>query len=104
MSSSGESVLAHRTPSQASDRPAPSAPFFDEVTVSLPHIPGHRLVISAPGSSSGRKYVRSFRINGEALHEPSITHRQLEQGGHWEIELADSPQEWGSRRAEGARI
>ncbi|KAF8261269.1 glycosyl hydrolase family 92-domain-containing protein [Lactarius quietus] len=53
------------------------------------------LHIIAPGAST-KLYVKSLRINGKEVNEPTIKHSQIAYGGVIEFEMCDTPQAWAS--------
>ena len=70
------------------------SPFFDKVTLDLPGVPTP-LVISSPGAPS-KPYIKSVRVNGQALDSPILKHEDISRGGTIEFEMSATPQAWAS--------
>ncbi|GAP91791.1 putative glycoside hydrolase family 92 protein [Rosellinia necatrix] len=95
----------------ASDEYAVGTPFFEKVTIRLPHgvatggeaagaptAGGEKtLVVAAPGAPR-KRYVRALTIDGERKTSPVITHRELVNARLVFFEMSDTPTEWGSIR------
>lgn len=68
------------------------SPFFDRIELDL--TPKARIVVSAPGASKGKTYVRGVKIDGIPHDDIIITHAQLANGALIEFDMADTPQPW----------
>jgi putative alpha-1,2-mannosidase len=88
------SALGFYPVNPSSDSYVVGTPFFDKVTVDLPGSQ-RRLIIHAPGAAT-KPYVRSMTVNGRRIEVPSLTHRQIVEGGNIVFEMSADPQEWGS--------
>jgi predicted alpha-1,2-mannosidase len=68
-------------------------PQFDQVTLRLPN--GRTLIVSAPGASAGRRYVRAVRWNGKPITASWVRAETLRAGGP--LALSEQPDEgWAS--------
>ena len=72
-----------------SDQYVFGAPFFKEVSVTLPN--GKSLTIKAPKVSDTNRYVRKVLLNGKEYTKLYITHGDLLEGGTLEFEMASKP-------------
>ncbi|HWC36673.1 MAG TPA: GH92 family glycosyl hydrolase [Mycobacteriales bacterium] len=66
-----------------------SLPLFSRVAI------GHRIVISAPGSSALREYVASAQLGGRPLQRVWLSYGDLR--GHLDFTTAVRPSRWGTR-------
>lgn len=71
-----------------------SAPTFPEVEFRLEN--GKIFVISAPGVSPEKRYVKSVRLNGKDYTANYISHDDIISGGVMEFEMTDTPTGWGT--------
>ena len=71
-----------------------SAPTFPEVEFRLEN--GKTFVISAPGVSPEKRYVKSVRLNGKDYTANYISHKDIISGGMMEFEMTDTPTGWGT--------
>jgi len=74
----------------------PGSPFFDVGTPLFPLVKYHlengkTVTIHANGVSAGNKYVRSVRLNGNALKVPIVPFEEIQKGGTLEFEMSDKP-------------
>jgi len=102
------SALGFYPVNSASDEYVIGTPFFERVTLRLLDgvsiggevgLTGRRtkqLVISAPGAPS-RPYVKGVTVDGKALHEPIIRHRELVNARLVHFEMSDTRTTWGSK-------
>lgn len=96
------SALGFYPVNPASDEYVVGAPFFEKVTIRLPAgaatggIGGaeHTLTIVAPGAPA-KPYVRSLKVDGEAVDKPVLHHGQIVTANKIEFEMAETPQAWG---------
>ena len=72
-----------------SDQYVIGAPFFKEVSITLPN--GKSLVIKAPKVSDKNRYVKKFMLNGKEYTKLYLTHSDLLDGGTLEFEMAPKP-------------
>ena len=72
-----------------SDQYVFGAPFFKEVSVSLPN--GNTLTIRAPKVSDKNRYVKKVILNGKDYTKLYITHADLLAGGTLEFDMASKP-------------
>jgi predicted alpha-1,2-mannosidase len=64
-------------------------PKFDEATIKLDI--GKQFRIRAVGTSSGKPYIRSAKLNGVPLHRYWIRHDEIVNGGVLEFEMSAEP-------------
>jgi putative alpha-1,2-mannosidase len=64
-------------------------PRFDDMTVRLPS--GARLHIVAHGTESGSFYVQSVTWNGRPVHDLTLSHSDLVQGGELVFTMSAKP-------------
>lgn len=73
-----------------------SAPTFQRVEFHLEN--GKTFVMSAPGVSGNKRYIKSIKLNGENYTFNYISHSDIMKGGLMEFEMTDVPQSvWGTR-------
>lgn len=71
------------------------SPIFEESRIELG--PGRSFIIRAPGSSDRNRYVRSARLNGQALNRAWLKHDEVIRGGVLELEMGAEPGNWGTK-------
>jgi predicted alpha-1,2-mannosidase len=64
-----------------------TGPLFEKITIQLGG--GKTLVISAPGSSEKKCYVKSVKLNGKLIGNYKLAHADLVNGGFIEYEMTD---------------
>lgn len=64
-------------------------PLFKSIALRLDN--GNTFRISAPALSKENIYIRSARLNGEPYDETYITHEQIMNGAHLELEMTANP-------------
>ncbi len=69
------------------------SPLFERVVFALGD--GGQLELRAPGASAERRYIQSARLDGRQLTAPRLEHADIAGGALLELELADSPGDWG---------
>lgn len=89
----------------ASDEYVVGSPFFEKVNVRFPAgaatggdvsaAKEHDLVITAPGASRGKAFVKGLKVDGVELSRPILKHGQIVTARKIEFEMSDVPQEWG---------
>lgn len=69
------------------------SPLFDQVTIELnpAYYPGKRFTIETVNNSKENKYVQTYTLNGEPLHQPSLSFKDLVKGGHLKMEMGATP-------------
>lgn len=73
-----------------------SAPTFQRVEFHLEN--GKTFVMSAPGVSGSKRYIKSIKLNGQNYTFNYISHSDIMKGGLMEFEMTDVPQSvWGTR-------
>lgn len=73
-----------------------SAPTFQRVEFHLEN--GKTFVMSAPGVSGNKRYIKSIKLNGENYTFNYISHSDIMKGGLMEFEMTDVPHSvWGTR-------
>lgn len=73
-----------------------SAPTFQRVEFRLEN--GKTFVMSAPGVSGSKRYIKSIKLNGQNYTFNYISHSDIMKGGLMEFEMTDVPQSvWGTR-------
>ena len=73
-----------------------SAPTFQRVEFRLEN--GKTFVMSAPGVSGNKRYIKSIKLNRENYTFNYISHSDIMKGGLMEFEMTDVPQSvWGTR-------
>lgn len=71
------------------------SPLFDSATITLGN--GRTFIVSAPGASAGRKYIKSARLNGTEWNKAWFSAQDLLSGGVLELEMSDKPcKTWAS--------
>lgn len=71
-----------------------SGPHFDKITVALEN--GNKLIINAPGASTGYNYIQQIKFNGKPYNRTFINHFDLVEGGIFDFEMGDKPnKKWG---------
>jgi putative alpha-1,2-mannosidase len=70
------------------------APFFDSLTLQLPHTQ-RTIRVTAHGASSGKRYVKGVTMDGEPWDSIFISHARLLDGADIVFEMATTPQVWG---------
>jgi predicted alpha-1,2-mannosidase len=71
------------------------SPLFKKSTVHLEN--GRKLVISAPGNSTDRRYISSAELNGKKLRTATLPVDALTGGGRVEFTMSSTPTRWGQR-------
>ncbi|RDB30237.1 hypothetical protein Hypma_007086 [Hypsizygus marmoreus] len=80
------------------------SPFFDKVTINLPHPPHapseeknrkKTLMITARGAST-KPYIKSLTINGRLVETPIVRHEDIKDGGEIVFEMSDKVEGWGN--------
>ncbi|KAK5112208.1 hypothetical protein LTR62_004369 [Meristemomyces frigidus] len=97
------SALGFYPVNPAGDEYVVGSPFFEEVRIVLPAgvVTGgvggaeHELVISAPGAPT-MPFVKGLWVDGVAVEEAMLTHRQIVKARNVTFEMAGTPQAWGS--------
>lgn len=73
-----------------------SAPTFQRVEFRLEN--GKTFVMSAPGVSGSKRYIKSIKLNGQNYTFNYISHSDIMKGGLMEFEMTDVPHSvWGTR-------
>ncbi|KAI1273209.1 glycoside hydrolase family 92 protein [Xylaria sp. FL0933] len=102
------SALGFYPVNSAGDEYVVGTPFFEKVTLRLPHSVAtggetgpsggkeKELVISAPGAPS-KPYVKSLSIDGQEKEVPIITHGELVNARLVLFEMSSTPTAWGSK-------
>lgn len=69
------------------------SPLFDKVTIELnpSYYPGKQFTIETVNNSKENKYVQTYKLNGEPLHQPSIAFKDVVKGGHLKMEMGATP-------------
>ena len=69
------------------------SPLFDKVTIELnpAYYPGKQFTIETVNNSKENKYVQTYMLNGEPLHQPSIAFKDVVKGGHLKMEMGATP-------------
>ena len=69
------------------------SPLFDSITIQLnpEYYSGESFTIETVNNSKDNKYVQSYILNGEALHQPSLAFQDLVKGGHLKVEMGTTP-------------
>ena len=69
------------------------SPLFDKVTIELnpAYYPGKQFTIETVNNSKENKYVQTYTLNGEPLHQPSIAFKDVVKGGHLKMEMGATP-------------
>ena len=69
------------------------SPLFDKVTIELnpAYYPGKHFTIETVNNSKENKYVQTYTLNGESLHQPSLAFKDLVKGGHLKLEMGATP-------------
>ncbi|NQX92507.1 MAG: glycoside hydrolase family 92 protein, partial [Flavobacteriales bacterium] len=70
------------------------APKWDQWELELDN--GKSFIAVAKRNNPNDKYIQSVTINGEAYPYSYISHQTIVKGGTMEIQLGDSPSEWGT--------
>ena len=71
-----------------------SSPVFPKSTLTFED--GKQLVITAKNASEKNIYIKSCRLNGQALDRCWLRHSELINGGTLEFEMTSKPTSWGS--------
>ncbi|KAI0798836.1 glycoside hydrolase family 92 protein [Xylaria sp. FL0064] len=102
------SALGFYPVNSAGDEYVVGTPFFEKVTLRLPHGVAtggeagpsggkeKELVISAPGAPN-KPYVKRLRIDGKEKDVPIITHGELVNARLVLFEMSSTPSNWGSK-------
>jgi predicted alpha-1,2-mannosidase len=69
-------------------------PLFDKVTINLES--GKQFTITANNLSDTNIYIESASLNGKALHQTAIAHKDIMAGGLLEFNMSSKPAVWGS--------
>lgn len=72
------------------------APIFTRSRIHLEK--GKRFTVLAPRASDANRYVVGARLNGRRLDHATLTHAQIVAGGTLELDMADTPDTWGTTR------
>ena len=69
------------------------SPLFDKITIQLnpDYYPGKTFTIETLGNNKENKFVQSYTLNGEALHQPSLSFKDLVKGGHLKMGMGNAP-------------
>ena len=69
------------------------SPLFDTITIQLnpEYYSGKSFTIETINNSKDNKYVQNYTLNGEALHQPSLSFHDLVKGGHLKVEMGTTP-------------
>ncbi|GAU69050.1 Syd protein [Streptomyces sp. NBRC 110611] len=67
-----------------------------ELTLDRHYYPAGRFAISAPGTSSAKRYVRSVRLDGTERDRTYLTTGELRSGHHLAFTLGTEPSDWGT--------
>lgn len=69
------------------------SPLFDSITILLnpEYYSGESFTIETVNNSKDNKYAQSYTLNGEALHQPSLSFQDLVKGGHLKVEMGATP-------------
>jgi len=62
------------------------SPLFPRATLRLPE--NKTLIVEAPGNSPAKVFVRSARLNGQALTGPTLEHNAITKGGTLSFEMS----------------
>lgn len=99
------SALGFYPVNPASDEYIIGSPFFEKVSIRLPHgastggvVAGgaeKTLVISAPGAPS-KPYVTGVKVDGKAMKFPILRHGDIVRAGKIEFEMSETPGSWGT--------
>lgn len=65
------------------------SPLWEEAVISVGD--NKQFAVMAPGITKEKKYVRKVTLNGRALTNPWITHRDIMNGGILEFEMSETP-------------
>jgi predicted alpha-1,2-mannosidase len=72
-----------------------SGPHFDKITLTLDN--GKKLIISAPGASTGKNYIQGLSVNGNKYTKNYLNHFDISNGAILEFEMGSQPdKKWGS--------
>lgn len=72
-----------------------SGPHFDKITIELDN--GSKLIIIAPGTSSGKNFIQGLTINGKKYSNNYLNHFDISKGGILEFKMGDQPNKnWGT--------
>ncbi|MEO7175893.1 MAG: GH92 family glycosyl hydrolase, partial [Saprospiraceae bacterium] len=74
------------------------SPAFDRVNIYLEN--GKTIEIIAAGAENGKKYIKGLKHDGKTYLKTFIEHQDLVNGGSWEFEMSEHPQNWGSSKAD----
>jgi predicted alpha-1,2-mannosidase len=75
-----------------------SGPHFDKITIKLPK--NKILVITAPGASEGKNYIKQVKFNGYVYDRNYLNHFDLMNGGTLEFMMSKKPNEkWGTLKS-----
>ncbi|KZM33823.1 GH92 family glycosyl hydrolase [Oerskovia enterophila] len=79
-----------------------SSPAFDQVTITSRVADGAPRVISltAPGASSGSRYVDSLRVDGVTSSASWLPESFTQQGGTLDLTMRSTPGTWGTGKAD----
>ena len=66
------------------------SPIFDQITISLAN--GKEFIINAPGTSEGKYYLKSVKLNGASSDKNYINHSDILQGAVLDFEMEDKPE------------
>ncbi|MFB7085241.1 GH92 family glycosyl hydrolase [Streptomyces sp. NPDC056296] len=69
------------------------SPLFEKATLRLP---GGKLVIEAPGTSTGDIYVQNLTVDGERHTSTAISHEEIADGGRLRFTMGEKPSSWGT--------
>lgn len=69
-------------------------PLFDSATV---HLGDKRLTVTAPGASSGKKYVAGVTLNGASIDTTTFDGSALRGGGSLAFTMSSEPSTWGAK-------
>ena len=68
------------------------SPLFDKITIQLnpEYYPGKTFTIETLGNNKENKFVQSYTLNDEALHQPSLSFKDLVKGGHLKMVMGNA--------------
>ena len=69
-------------------------PLFDKATINMES--GKQFTITANNLSDTNIYIESASLNGKALHQTVIAHKDIMAGGLLEFNMSNKPAVWGS--------
>ena len=73
-------------------------PLFERFSMQFPGAE-RPLVITAPGVTSGKRYIANLTIDGQVVEAPLIMHQQIVQGANVVFTMSTTPTSWGASDA-----